>query len=105
MSLAPYYSLCYNFVADTDGGRIAVSMFGRRGSYIVRTFTTAILCLAGLFGMDQSGLLLTYTLLCVIWQRELEAPACNEVDELDFTRGAFAIGVAFLVFLILLPMS
>ena len=91
--------------SDTDGGRIAIAMFGRRGSYIVKTFTTILLCGAGIFGFDGSGVLLAYALFAMIWQRELEAPARNEVQELDFPRGALGIAVALVVVLSLSPMQ
>lgn len=92
-----------SLLSDTDGGRIAIAMFGRRGSYIVKTFTTILLCGAGIFGFDNSSVLLIYALFAMIWQRELEAPARNEVEELDFTRGALGIAVALLVALSLAP--
>lgn len=80
-------------------------MFGRRGAYIVKSFTASLLCLAGIFGFDESGVLLTYTLFAIIWQRELESPVHNEVEVLDFGRGAFGIAAAVLVALALLPMQ
>jgi hypothetical protein len=92
------------FPADTDGGRISVAMFGRRGTAVVKTFTAIILCGSGLFGLDDSGVLLSYVLLTILWQNELEAPVRNEVEELDFRRGCFAIAMAIFVVLILLPM-
>jgi hypothetical protein len=82
-----------------------LAMFGRRGTYIVKTFTTLLLCGAGLFGFDGSGVLLTYALFAITCQHELEAPARNEVDELDFVRGAFGIVAALVVTLALLPMQ
>lgn len=88
---------------DTDGGRIALAMFGRRGSYIVQTFTTALLCIAGIVGLDNTGWLLTYALFAAIWQREGEIPIRNEVDELDFPRGAIGIMAALVVALVLIP--
>lgn len=81
-----------------------MSMFGRRGTYIVKTFTALLLCAAGIFGYDESRILLTYVLYSVLWQRELETPALNEVEELDFGRGAVAITSALLVALALVPM-
>jgi len=56
-------------------------------------------------GFDKAGVLLTYVLFVVIWQRELEAPARNEVEELDFVRGASGIGMAIFVALALLPIQ
>jgi hypothetical protein len=98
--------LLYKFrcTIDTDGGRIAVSMFGRRGAFLVRTLVAAMLCSAGLFGMDDSGILLNYVVITMFWQSEIETPARNEVEELDFGRGCFGIGMTALVLMILLPM-
>jgi hypothetical protein len=79
-------------------------MFGRGGSYIVKSFTTVLLCIAGCFGADLSGAILTYVLFAVIWQREPEALVKNEVDELDFARGALGIASAMLVAMALCPM-
>jgi hypothetical protein len=89
---------------DTDGGRISVAMFGRRGAYVVKTFTTLVLCLAGLFGADQANIFLFYILFATIWQRSLETPVRNEVDELDFPRGLVGITTAIFVGLVLIPM-
>ena len=97
--------LTFFFVTDTDGGRIAVSMFGRRGILLVRTLVAAMLCSAGLFGLDDSGILLNYVVVVMLWQNEIETPARNEVEELDFGRGCFGIVMAALVFMILLPMQ
>jgi hypothetical protein len=83
---------------------VAVSMFGRRGAYLVSTFTAVLLCLVGLFGWDSSRILLSYTLFSVLWQRELETPARNEVEELDFGRGAVGIVAALAVALTLCPL-
>lgn len=91
-------------LGHTDGGRIAVAMFGRRGAYIVKAFTTVILCAIGLFGFDTSSVLLIYIFFAQVWQRELETPATNEVDELDFPRGALGIVTALVVALSLIPM-
>jgi hypothetical protein len=79
-------------------------MFGRRGAFVVKLFTTVLLCVAGLFGLDDMNIFLTYVLFATIWQRELETPARNEVDELDFPRGLLAIFAAIFVGLVLIPM-
>lgn len=81
-----------------------MAMFGRRGAFVVKLFTTVILCVAGLVGLDEVNILLTYVLFASIWQRELETPARNEVDELDIQRGLVAISAAILVGLTLIPM-
>lgn len=92
-------------LGNTDGGRIAVAMFGRRGAYIVKSCTTVLLCVIGLFGFDQSRLFLVYVIFTQFWQRELETPAINEVEELDFLRGAIGIVTALVVALALVPMQ
>lgn len=89
---------------DTDGGRICVAMFGRRGAFIVKFFTGILLCVTGLLGFDEASILLTYSLYTFIWQRELEAPCRNEVEELDFARAALAIASALLVTVALVPL-
>jgi hypothetical protein len=90
---------------DTDGGRISLAMFGRRGAFVTKLFTTVLLVIAGLFGLDDMNLLLAYTIFALVWQRELESPIRNEVDELDFFRGLIGISSAILVGLILIPMT
>jgi hypothetical protein len=89
---------------DTDGGRISLAMFGRRGAFVTKLFTTLLLVAAGLFGLDDVNILLIYVLFTFVYQRELETPLRNEVDELDLTRGLIGIGTAFAVGLILIPM-
>ena len=80
-------------------------MFGRRGAYIVKTFTAALLCIGGLFGLDDSYVIISYVLFAWFWQRELETPARNEVEELDTLRGALGISAALIVALALLPLN
>lgn len=78
-------------------------MFGRRGAYLVSTFTAVLLCVVGVFGLDDAHIFLTYTLFALIWQRELETPARNEVEELDLARGVVGITAALFVGLTLCP--
>lgn len=79
-------------------------MFGRRGAFIVKLFTTLLLLAGGVFGLDNVNIFLTYVLFASIWQRELDLPVQNEVDELDFPRGLLGITSALLVALVLVPM-
>jgi hypothetical protein len=79
-------------------------MFGRRGAFVTKLFTTLLLCVAGLIGLDDMNILLAYVLYTMIWQRELETPIKNEVDEIDFSRGLLGITGAILVGLTLIPM-
>ena len=91
-------------LGNTDGGRVSQVMFGRRGAYLVSIITTLLLCVVGLVGLDEQRIFLVYTLFAMIWQREPESPALNEVDELDFPRGLLGIAASIVVFLTLLPM-
>lgn len=91
------------FTIDTDGGRISMSMCGRRGAYLVKTFTTLLLVAMGLFGLDDSRIILFYVFFAAIWQGELDAPVFNEVDEMDITRGLAAIATILLVCVTLVP--
>jgi len=92
-------------LGHTDGGRISLAMFGRRGAFVVKLFTTLILTASGLFGLDEVNILLAYVVFTLVWQRELESPLRNEVDELSFSRGLVGIVTAVMVGLILIPMT
>mmetsp|Transcript_28277 Transcript_28277/g.76608 ORF Transcript_28277/g.76608 Transcript_28277/m.76608 type:complete len:1073 (-) Transcript_28277:247-3465(-) len=92
-------------LGHTDGGRISLAMFGRRGAFVVKLFTTLILTASGLFGLDEVNMLLAYVVFTLVWQRELESPLRNEVDELSFSRGLVGIVTAVMVGLILIPMT
>lgn len=94
----------FDFSIDTDGGRVSLAMFGRRGAYLVKTFSILAICAVGLFGFDESHILLLYALFVAIWQRELETPALNEVDDLDTKQGLVGIASAVLVALTLIPL-
>lgn len=91
-------------LGHTDGGRISLALFGRRGAFLVKTFSAMTIIAAGLFGFDNSQLLLLYTLFVLLWQRELEAPVLNEVDDLDITRGFVGIAAAMVVAITLIPL-
>jgi hypothetical protein len=104
-SVPHLFPIClFSLSPDTDGGRISLAMFGRKGTYLVNTFTTILLCALGIFGFDESRILVVYVLFTVLWQRELESPARNEVEELDFPRGVLGIATCLLVALVLVPM-
>lgn len=80
-------------------------MFGRRGAFLVKSFSAILLCLMGLLGgFDSQGIVLSYVLFSLIWQRELEIPARNEVEELDTVRGFYAIFLSLTVTLTILPL-
>lgn len=83
---------------------MALTLFGRRGFFLVKILSVLAICAAGLFGLDNSEILLSYALFVVIWQRELESPALNEVDDLSTARALAAFPIAVLVALSLIPL-
>ena len=91
-------------ILDTDGGRISVALFGRHIAFIINAFTLILLCVAGIFGADSSDVLLVYALFCVIWQRGLEGPVRNEVQDVDIVRSVVAFVSALVVLLALVPL-
>eukprot|EP00536_Pseudo-nitzschia_multiseries_P010800 jgi/Psemu1/326174/estExt_fgenesh1_pg.C_3420008 len=92
-------------LGHTDGGRVSLAMFGRRGAFVVKLFTTLILTASGLFGLDEVNILLAYVVFTLIWQRELESPIRNEVDDISFSRALVGIISAVVVGLTLIPMT
>lgn len=91
-------------IGNTDGGRISLTFFGRSFARIVQGTALLTLIVAGLFGADQVNIFLCYAIFCQVWQKEMEVPCRNEVDELDSVRGFVAIGISLVVFLILIPL-
>jgi hypothetical protein len=83
---------------------MALTIFGRRSFFLVKTFSILAICAGGLFGFDNSEILLLYALFVILWQRELETPALNEVDDLSTVRGLAAFPIAVLVALSLIPL-
>ena len=83
---------------------MALTIFGRRGFFLVKALSILAVCAAGLFGLDSTEILLVYALFVVLWQREEETPALNEVDDLSTLRGLAAFPVMVLVALSLIPL-
>ncbi|KAL3790813.1 hypothetical protein HJC23_004714 [Cyclotella cryptica] len=92
-------------IGNTDGGRISLAFFGRSFSRVVHGSAVLILALSGLFGADESNILISYALYSQLWQKEPEIPCRNEVDELDAIRGSVAIAMSVFVMLALIPLS
>lgn len=92
-------------LGNTDGGRIATSLFGRSFATLLHTLTLFVLGAIGLFGGDESNILLFYAMFILFFQREPEIPCQNEVDGIDDFRALFAFGTAVLVGLSLVPMT
>jgi len=92
-------------LGNTDGGRIATTIFGRNGFLLVQGLTYLVLLSAGIFGNDHNHFLVAYGLLTFFTQKRLEVPCRNEIDPLDIPRGLLAIAVWVLAALILIPAS
>ena len=92
-------------VGNTDGGRVAQSLFGRNFAKFIRGVTIAMMILAGFFGGDEVNLLLFFAVCTQIWQKEQEIPCKNEVDGVSDVRALVAFGTAFLVGLAVVPLS
>ena len=101
-----YLLTCAFFIAtiDTDGGRISQSLFGRKWARVISGLSLFILVLSGVFGLDDSNILLSYVLIVTVWQRNPEIPCRNEVDDVDYGRVAVAIAGTMLASLVLLPL-
>lgn len=91
-------------IGNTDGGRIALSIFGRSFLRFARSLTLGLLILAGLFGSDQANLLIVYAIVAQIWMSEPEIPCKNEVDGIDDIRLFIGVSVAVLVGLAVIPL-
>ena len=85
----------------TDGGRMAIALFGRAFKISVATLALISILVLGFFG--GSDLFLFYFMFSVIFQKGNEIPARNEVDKLDLTRCFVAGGLYVLAALTLIP--
>ena len=92
-------------IGNTDGGRISLTFFGRSFARVVQGTVLLTLIVTGLFGADQVNIFLCYAIFCQVWQKEMEVPCRNEVDELDSVRGFVAIGISLIVILTLVPLQ
>ncbi len=92
------------FFLDTDGGRVALSLFGRSISRVVRTGTIGLIVISSFFGGDNMNILLFYTIYAQIWQRESEIPSKNEIENVDDIRAITAFVTGLLVALTVIPM-
>lgn len=85
----------------TDGGRVALSLFGRSGAQLVGLLTLLSLFVGGILTSDA---MLLYFAFILFYQNELEIPMRNEVDDVDFSRVLIATVSGVLVLLTIIPM-
>ena len=97
LCLTPVFAL----IAATDGGRMAMSLFGRAFKISVATLALIAVLFLGSFG--GSDLFLFYFMFCVVFQSGNEIPARNEVDKLDLLRCFVAGGLYVIAALTLIP--
>ena len=105
-AIAGFVSLLVNALAlvpvgRTDGGRIAMSLFGRSGSQAITLVSLTALFVLGLSGSD---LMLFYFGFVVLGQSELEIPMRNEVDDVGVLGILLSSLAGFLMILTLVPM-
>ena len=105
-AIAGYFGMMVNAanllpVGRTDGGRMALTLFGRSGTQLVSFLTFVGMFILGVTGSD---LLLFFFSFVVFFQSELEIPQRNEVDDMDFSRVLLATATGVLVLLTLIPM-
>lgn len=106
-AIAGFFGLMVNAInlvpfGRTDGGRVALALFGRSGNQAVGFFALIALFFQGIFGSD---LLLFYFAFITFFQSENEIPCRNEVDDIDFSRVLLSTFAGVLVLLSLIPME
>jgi hypothetical protein len=84
----------------TDGGRVALTLFGRPTKLIVGNICLTALFLTGVLGSD---LFLFFFGFVLAFQTGNEVPSRNEVDSISFPRVIVAILAYCLAFLSLVP--
>ena len=86
----------------TDGGRLAMAHFGRRGAAALGGFTLLLLGTGGLFA-DDSHFAVGWALILVLLLRQPEMPSVDEVTPLDEERSRLLLPLALLVLATLCP--
>lgn len=84
----------------TDGGRMALSLFGRGTKLVIGNLFFLAMLAIGLLGSD---LFLFYFAFCIAFQTGNEVPAKNEVDAVDFSRVLVATAAYVIALLSLVP--
>ena len=86
--------------AATDGGRIALAVFGRGVKGFIGSLFLVTLLFVGFAGSD---LFLFYASFVLAFETGNEIPARNEVDKIDIPRVCLAISAYFVAALALIP--
>jgi len=107
LAIAGYIGLIINSlsllpIGTTDGGRIALTLFGRGLKLVIGQVFLLLMFILGLSGSD---LFLFYFSFIVFFQNGNEIPAKNEYDEISYARVLLATGMGVVTLLSLIPMS
>ena len=105
-AIAGFFGLIVNAInlvpfGRTDGGRVALALFGRSGSQAAGFFALIALFFQGIFSSD----LLLFYFAFMTFQSESEIPCRNEVDDIDFSRVLLSTFAGVLVLLSIIPMD
>mmetsp|Transcript_5409 Transcript_5409/g.7973 ORF Transcript_5409/g.7973 Transcript_5409/m.7973 type:complete len:480 (+) Transcript_5409:942-2381(+) len=105
-AIAGYAGLLFNALnlipyGRTDGGRIALALFGRNAAGFLNGFSLITLFIAGL-GNDT---FLLYFLFVFLFQGDPEIPLRNEIDDVGLVRVALSLFTAAFVIMTLVPIS
>lgn len=105
LAVAGYIGLVVNAlsllpIGTTDGGRIALTVFGRQAKSAIGSCALGVLFWVGVSGSD---LFLYYFSFCIAFQSGNEMPAQNEVDKLSLSRVFLAVVAYVLAALALIP--
>jgi Zn-dependent protease len=109
LALAGFTSLIIQCVdllplGRTDGGRLSLALFGRKGHSLLGGACWTLLLLASLF-LKNSDILVGAWVVNNIAQNDPEVPCRDEVANVDIVRGLFAMGLWFFAILVLVPMQ
>jgi membrane-associated protease RseP (regulator of RpoE activity) len=105
LAVAGYIGLMVNAlsllpIGTTDGGRVALSIFGRQLKSAIGSFALFVVFFLGVSGSD---LFLYYFSFCIAFQSGNEIPARNEVDNLSISRIVLASASYVVAALALIP--
>lgn len=105
IAVAGYIGLIVNAlsllpIGTTDGGRVALTIFGRETKSVIGSLVFSVLLW---FGVAGSDLFLYYFSFSIAFQSGNEIPAQNEVDKLSLSRVFLAVGTYVLAALTLIP--
>ena len=91
-------------LGSTNGGRISLALFGRKGHSVVGGFIWLSLLLGTLF-LERPDIILGAWLVYNLTQNDPEIPCRNEVDSIDAFRAVTAFALWFVAALAIIPLK